>query len=319
MKKLVTVGPDNTTGFRKHIEEVALCYSGPAKFVPIHKLGPEQLADIQVENPDLTIIGGRNWIKRNRHILPQIPGKKGLLMVGPLGQNEISQIEVENFSYFWKLLNEGSYDYLFLGCNEFRQRLRDPRVIHLPAPFVSDIAPYVPKPFPESNVVAILNDKAPHKNTLNSIAGMSLSTKIEEFTTNGLSKEHAELVCLFGLSEKLRDVGKLDRPGFVKEIERSKLVLHLSYTEGLCYGALEALYRGTPVLVTNAMPWFYDPRIHVANPADHHEIAERIDGVLGMTRSEYADLSIACRNLSERKAQDNNRIVTETLQRLLDN
>ncbi len=318
MKKLVTVGPDNTTGFRKHIEEVTFCYSGPATFIPVSTRGPESLVDILAEKPDLTIIGGRNWIRRNAHILSQIPGKKGLLMVGSLGENEISQIEIANFSYFWRLLNEERYDYLFLGCNEFCQRLKDPRVIYLPAPFVSDIAPYEPKEFPGSNIVAILNDKAPRKNTLNSIAGMSLSTKIEEFTTNGLSKEYAELVKLFGLIDKLRDVGKLDREGVVREIRRSKLLLHISYTEGLCYGALEALYSGTPVLVTNAMPWFYDPRICVTNPADHGEIACKIDGILSMGPHEYAKIGMDCRRLAEQKVNENNRVVTETLLRLLE-
>jgi len=65
MKKLVTVGPDNITGFRKHIEELSYCYDGPSKFISVSSKGPEALADINRENPDLTIIGGRNWIRRN--------------------------------------------------------------------------------------------------------------------------------------------------------------------------------------------------------------------------------------------------------------
>ncbi len=80
---LTIVSPDNETGFRKHLEEIAQVTLHPTKLILVKDKGPKALKDIQLCKPNLTIIGGRNWIKRNYKILKKIPGKKGILFVSP--------------------------------------------------------------------------------------------------------------------------------------------------------------------------------------------------------------------------------------------
>ena len=312
MKKLLVVGPDNKTGFRKHLEELTFCYNGPSKFFKITSSGDRQLPDIISEKPDLTIIGGRNWIKRNSHVLDEISGKKALLLAGPLGQNEISEIEIRNLVHFLCLLDEGRYDYLLTGCPRLAARLARPDVLYMPAPF-SGTYDYSPQKRNLDGKISILNDNAPHKNTLNSIGGIALSQLTKTFTVNGLPDEHLELVCRFGLSSKMRNVGMLEECAYYQEIRNSKLMLHLSYSEGLCYGVMEAFYNFTPVLVTNAMPWFCHPGVCVNDPADHQEIADTIDRILRMDWSSYDLLCKVGRDLAERKAKENNSIVRKVL------
>ncbi|MCF7901483.1 glycosyltransferase [Candidatus Woesearchaeota archaeon] len=317
MKKLVTVGPNNITGFRKHIEETVYCYDGPSKFIAVDSKGPEALKEIISEDPDLSIIGGRNWIRRNTRILDSIPGKKGLLVAGPLGQNEISVIEMDNFVYFMNLLNKKKIDYLFLGSEDFAKRINRDDVIYLPAPFKMDLGTYKKKEFLSSNIVSILNDKAVHKNILNGLGGLALSKKLDKLIINGTSEIHDSILDLFGLIDKVENVGILSKKELENKIKSSKLLIHLSYSEGLCYSALEAMYLGTPVLTTNAMPWFYHHLTEVDNPADHEEISSKIDNILSLNEYEYSALAYDCRVIAEKKIEENNEVVSKTLYKLL--
>ncbi len=311
---IVVVSPDNETGFRKHLEEITYSTNHPSRLVLVKDKGSIALQEIQSLIPDLTIIGGRNWIKRNYDILEKIPGKKGILFVSPLGQNEISQIEAINFKIFMGWLDEGKIDYMFLGSKELVNLLNREDVLYLPAPFAKEKNEFVEKQFPAINSVAILHDKAIHKNTLNAIAGVANSTKTDAFVVNGLDDIHKDLVERFGLTEKTKDVGFLSKKEYYTIIDTVKILLHLSYSEGLCYGALEALYRGTPVLVSNAMPWFYHPLLWVSNQADHEEIGKKIDYILSLSKEDYLKLCYECRIIAEKKIAENNLEVQRTLQ-----
>lgn len=319
MTELLVVGPDNTTGFRKHLEETANLFSKKKSvFHPIHTRGDEQLQELVDYQAKLTLIGGRNWIKRNTHILNELPGKTGLLVAGPLGQNEISGIEIENLVYFMKLLDEGKTDYIFLGCPHLTDRIDNEKVIYTPAPMVKELKKEYTKPFPKRNIVSILNDNAPHKNTLNSLAGISLSKKTDELIVNGLPTDHLYLAEKYGLNPILNNTEKLPLTKYRSTIQESKLILHLSYSEGLCYGALEALYRHTPVLVTTAMPWFDHPLLTVQNPSDHYEIANRMDTILEMDKNKYRDLGRTCRYIANNKILENNTVAKNNIEGILD-
>lgn len=313
---LVVVSPENQTGFRKHLEELKFCSPNNSKFITVSERGPESLQKILEAKPDFTIIGARNWIKRNHDILDQIPGKKALLFVGPLGQDEISVIEIENLYTYLQWLDEGKIDYLFMGSKDLTDRFNREDIVYVPAPFAKDIAEFKYKEKPKIRRVSILNDMAIHKNILNSVAGISVAKKVEEFVFNGARKEYIDLFERFGLRNKMTNVGFLERDAYNTMIEESKLLIHISYTEGLCYAALEALYRGTPVLMSNAMPWFYHPLLHVNNPADHQEIANKIDTVLSMQEDEYKQLCFECRAIAEKKIEKNNTQVKEIYNKL---
>ena len=75
---LLTIGPNNNTGYRKHLEELSkVMFDCPSKFLLVEERGHSKtLRFIEKLNPSLTIIGGRNWIKRNHIILKKYREEK---------------------------------------------------------------------------------------------------------------------------------------------------------------------------------------------------------------------------------------------------
>ncbi len=125
---LLTIGPNNSTGFRKHLEELSnLVEEG--KFIAVDEKDAKMtLPKIIRFQPTLTIIGGKNWIKRIKKILKKIPGAKGILYTSPLAQAEISGDEIKNLkiyrsnsSSFVKVSingNDYTYGFIFIWHNE---------------------------------------------------------------------------------------------------------------------------------------------------------------------------------------------------------
>lgn len=316
---LLTIGPDNATGFRKHLEELASCVTD-AKFMIVKESGCDTtIKEILKYKPDLTIIGGRNWILRNKNILDKIPGKIGILFCSPLAQAEISNQEINNLIQYLSWLEHDKIDYLFVGSKELAGRFSNKKIIYLPAPFLKEINSYKGKKCPSKKIVSLLNDKAVHKNILNSLAAVSLSKNVEEFVVNGLPKGYRLLSQRFGLKNKLKNVGFLSKKSYYNLIKKSKLMLNISFSEGFSYGVLEGLYSGTPVLISNALPWFYHKLLVVKNQSDHKEIATKIDKVLNLSKRHYKTLSEECRNIAEKTIARNNRIAKRTLKIILGN
>jgi len=313
---LLVIGPDNQTGFRKHLEELTCVFDYPSKFIAVKERGSKKtLKEISKYQPNLTIIGARNWIKRNKGILDKIPGKKGLLFIGSLGQNEISQ-DIKNLYTYMELLDSKKIDFLFVGSREFVDLLNRKEVIYLPAPYTEKLITFNKK-MPKKRIVSMLSDKAVHKNILNGIAGIAKAKNVEEFVINGVGKEYLDLIKRFGLKAVFRDVGFLSKYTYYKQIESSKLLVNVSYTEGFCYGILEAFVRGTPVIITNSTPWFYHPLLYIKNPADYEEIAKKIDNILSMDDKKYKRLSKDCMSIAKRNILEDNEICSGVLNKLL--
>ena len=135
----LTIGPENSTGFRKHLEELSKLTKG-GKFLAVkEKWAVATLPKIIKINPKLTIIGGRNWIKRNSKILSKIPGEKGILYTSPLAQAEISNEEISNLKVYFDWLDEGKIDYLFFSSKSLAEKFDRNDVYYLPAPSTSDL------------------------------------------------------------------------------------------------------------------------------------------------------------------------------------
>jgi glycosyltransferase involved in cell wall biosynthesis len=275
---LITVGPDNHTGFRKHLEELSHLVNDGV-FIPVNeKFSKKTLPKIIQKKPSLTIIGGRNWVKRNHNILSKIPGKKGILYTSPLAQAEISNEEIKNLQIYFQWLDSKKIDYLFFSSKSLSDLFNRKDVFHLPAPSTKEAKLSMKiKNFPERNIVGLINDKALHKNILNTIAGISLSKKTEKFIVNGLSEEYFDMLKRMGLEKITKDVGFLEDKKYKKTLESLKVLLHLSFSESFCYSVFEAMIMGTPVLVSRAVDWVKIKKLIVNNPRDHKEIANKLD------------------------------------------
>ena len=317
MKKLVTVGPKNTNGYRKHLEELTNIYSGPSKYVIISKENISEIDKIIKEKPDLTIIGARRWVRRNIEIFKKLPGKKALLYVGPLGQEEISQENIDHLIFYLKLLDQNYYDYLFVGSKHLANALERKDVIHLPAPSITDLKNNYTKIYLKENTVGVLHDKAPHKNTLNSICGIANSSKKIKFITKDLSDNQKYLTKCFGIKNVIDKKGIIPEKEYNSIIDECKLLLHISYSEGFCYSVAEAMMRGTPVLITSAMPWFYHPLLHVNELGNPVEIAKRIDNVLSLNEKDYKTLSKEVQLIAQRAIEKNNKLAKKALDSIL--
>src|SRR3989344_8851467 len=153
---LLTIGPNNNTGYRKHLEELSkVMFDCPSKFLLVEERGHSKtLRFIEKLNPSLTIIGGRNWIKRNHIILKKIPGRKGVLYCSPFAQAEISNEEIKNLQIYLDWLDKKKIDFLFVASKVIYKILNRKDVIYLPAPSVSDLSIKERKTVPKKNIVA---------------------------------------------------------------------------------------------------------------------------------------------------------------------
>jgi len=312
----ITIGPDNHTGFRKHLEELSYCFNGQSKFIRIKKRGSEELKNVHLLKPKLTIIGGKNWIIRNYKILNKIPGKKGILFCSPLAQAEISKEEISNLLIYIKWLEEGRIDYLFTGSKDLADTLKRDNVLYLPAPFRKYNLKY-DKKYTNRNTIAILNDKMPHKNTANTLAGISKSKLIKEVLINGAEKNWLRLIELFGLKAITKNLGFLSNSEYYEVLNKVKLTTHLSFSEGFCYAALESLYLGTPVLITPTLKWFYNTKLLIRDPEDINEIGDKIDEIFSLSKSDYLELSINCREIAESAIKNNNYACVKTIDSII--
>ncbi|MBA7667122.1 hypothetical protein ES703_75207 [subsurface metagenome] len=155
---LLTIGPDNATGFRKHLEELSKLINKGEFLAVKEKYATKTLPKIMKIKSTLTIIGGRNWIKRNHKILEKIPGKKGILYTSPLAQAEISNEEIANLKTYFSWLDSKRIDYLFFSSKSLAERFDRDDVYHLPAPSITDLNLFKQKKkVPKTNIVGLIN------------------------------------------------------------------------------------------------------------------------------------------------------------------
>jgi len=315
---LLTVGPDNHTGFRKHLEELSHLVD-KGEFIPVkEKYSKKTIQRIIQKKPSLTIIGGRNWIKRNHKILSRIPGKKGVLYTSPLAQAEISNEEIKNLQIYFQWLDSKKIDYLFFSSKSLASLFNRKDVFYLPAPSTKEIKySREIKKIPKQNIVGLINDKAVHKNILNTIAGISLSRKTEKFIVNGLPAEYFDLLKRFGLKRITKDAGFLEDREYKNTLKSIKLLLYLSFSESFCYSVFEAMILGTPVLVSRAIDWVETKELIINNPRDHKEIAKKLDYILSLNKKEYLILSERCKKNALKIMGKNNLISTKVIESLL--
>lgn len=315
----VVIGPENDTGFRKHLEELSLALKDyyPSKFLLVKERGHKStLKQMQSLKPALTIIGGRNWILRNYKILKMIHGKKGILYCSPLAQAEISHEEIKNLSIYLQWLDQKKIDYLFVGSEALANRLKRKDVMYLPAPSYSDLKIKPRVNTPKKNIVAILNDKAVHKNILNTIGGVSLSKNTEQFWINGAKEEYLNLTKRFGI-KNLRNVGHISRKRFYSKLKQVKLLLQLSLSEGFSYSTFEAMNLGIPVLNSQTVSWNTIPMLKIKNCEDHKEIGKKLDKIFALNQKEYTQLSHKCIQVARKVIQKNNAICQKNLRKIL--
>ncbi len=315
---LLTIGPNNSTGFRKHLEELSnLIEEG--KFIAVDEKDAKMtLPKIIRLRPTLTIIGGKNWVKRNKKILKKIPGAKGILYTSPLAQAEISGDEIKNLKIYFEWLDSGEIDYLFFSSKGLANRFKQNNILHLPAPSKTDFKLFEEKKkFPNINNIGLINDKANHKNILNSIAGISLSSRLDELVINGLFEEYDYLLKKFGLGKITKNMRFLPEKKYNRVVQSLKLMVHLSFSESYCYSVFEAMARGTPILVSKAVDWVKIKELIVNDPRDHKEIAKKIDFILNLSRKDYIKLSDKCRRNAMESINNNNNLSQKTIKQLL--
>jgi glycosyltransferase involved in cell wall biosynthesis len=173
------------------------------------------------------------------------------------------------------------------------------------------------KKFPKQNIVGLINDKAVHKNILNTIAGISLSRKTEKLIVNGLPAEYLDLLNRFGLKKMTKDVGFLEYKEYIKTLKSIKVLLHLSFSESFCYSVFEAMILGTPVLVSKAIDWVEIKELIINNPRDHKEIANKLDDILNLNKGEYMKLSGNCKKNALKIIMQNNSASKKVIESLL--
>lgn len=316
---LLTLCPNNDTGFRKHLEELSkVIYNYPTKFLLVKEKGHSKtLKSLKKLKPCLTIIGGRNWIKRNKIILKKIPGKKGILYCSPFAQAEISNEEIKNLQIYLEWLDKKIIDFLFVGSKVIYKILNRKGVIYLPAPSISDLSLKERKIIPKKNIVAIFNDQAIHKNIINSVAGISLSKKLDEFWINGAREEYVNLFNRFKIGDKLKNVGFIERDKFYQTLIKVKLLLQISFSEGFSYSTFEAMNLGIPVLVSDAIPWVKIKELKINNIKNPDEISRKADTVLNLNKKEYESLCKRCIDNARQKIRENNNICRYNLTKIL--
>ena len=314
----LTIGPDNDTGFRKHLEELSLILDYPSKFIKVSEKGySKTIRNIQFFKPKLTIIGGRNWILRNNKILREINGKKGILYCSPLAQAEISNEEIKNLTVYLQWLDDKRIDYLFVGSKSLADRLKRKDVIYLPAPSLSDLNLRPRTNSPKKKIVAIFNDKAIHKNIINTLAGVSISKNTKEIWINGARGEYLILSEMFGLKKRIKNLEYIPKKNFYTILKKVKLLLQISFTEGFSYSAFESMLLGVPVMTSKTIAWNTISLLKVNNCENHIEIARKIDLILSLRPKEYASLSQNCRKVAMKIIQKNNIICKNNLKQIL--
>jgi len=311
---LLTIGPDNTTGYRKHLEGIAKIAQTDAKYLKIRTRNSEALAEIQSYNPKLTIIGGRNWIIRNQDILDHISGEKGILYCSPAAQAEISGEEIRNLNIYLKLLETNKINYLFTGSKDLAATINRETVIYMPAPLTEK--QYVPPKEKMNNDVALLSNHSRHKNIINAMAAFSKS-KADKLILNGGLKENIDFLHNVCSKSRFENYGLLNDGKFTETLQKSKLLLHPSHSEGFCYTVFESFLNATPAIVTKAVDWFYNDLLTLQNPVDIEEIKEKIDTLVDMNSERYISLVKNCQTQARIAAKENNRIVLKTLKELL--
>jgi len=315
---LLTIGPDNTTGFRKHLEELSKLINKGNFLAVKEKYAAKTLPKIMKIKSTLTIIGGRNWIKRNHKILEKIPGKKGILYTSPLAQAEISNEEIANLKTYFSWLDSKKIDYLFFSSKSLAERFDRDDVYHLPAPSITDLNLFKQKKkVPKTNTVGLINNKARHKNILNTIAGVSLSSKTKEFIINGLNEEYEDLLKRFGLKKRTKNVGFLSNKRYNEIMLSLKLSVHISFSESYCYSVFKAMAVGTPVLVSKAIDWVKIKDLIINDLRDHEEIAKKIDYVLGLSKADYIKLSSKCQKNAMQSIENNNKTSKKVIEKIL--
>jgi len=312
---ILTIGPDNTTGYRKHLEGISYLMNPDAKYLKVNSKYAEILPSIQENKPDFSIIGGRNWIIRNESILKEIPGKKSILFCSPLAQGEISGEEIDNLNLFMDWLNKGKIDYIFTGSKDLANVIDNKSVIHLPAPLIE--LDFKKSHYSQNKSIALLSDHTNHKNVMNAFASLSLSKEVEQIIINGISPTYSNFLNHFGIQDKIVNKGKLPYDQYLSTLRESTLLLHPSFSEGFCYTAYEAIMEGTPAIVSGAVNWISDPRIIISNPVDVHEMSNKIDSLLKLNEKDYSNLVNKCQDDARKIATINNFIVKNNLGDLL--
>lgn len=318
MPNILFSSPGKSNGLAKHLIEASKIVPS-SQFVNSEEFREMVRNNDSNKNPNLIVFGG-DWILDEKNLLKNFKhSKKGILFCSPYSQAEITS-EVGTLVNYLDLLKSGEIDYLFVGPTELKETLDHPRIKLFPAPFsdnsygeMKNIMEKIHKNYSkERRTVSILNDKASHKNILNTLIGVKESSA-EKLIINGVNQEYNQFINLIGLNSKIDNVGFLDKNSLYSKMAISGLGMHLSYSEGFAYNILEYLLLGTNCLVSQSTPWFSsDNRTLIQKFEDTREISSKIDYIINLSDSEYSELhTINCKNALN-KVDKNNSIVKNT-------
>jgi hypothetical protein len=315
-KRVLVIGPDNSTGFRVHLENISKIYP-TGSFLSIKNRDDRDFERIIEFNPNLCIFGGKNWIIRNKHILKKLSCLKGVLFCSPLAQAEISQDEVKHLNIYLSWLDQELIDYLF--CSSFNLynvlRIKNKKVRYLPAPAILD-HPNINNKI--QGRVCILSDKAKHKNILNGLVSGLLSKEVEDIFINGLDENYRLLVeGYFPNHQKIKNKGWLSYKDYNRVIGESRLLIHLSFSESFCYTILEALYNGTLVLTNPVVDWIGLKELYIQNTGDVEHLVDKINYIMGLGEVEYNNLLKKAQSNARKTIEKHNQIVLKTLRDIL--
>lgn len=309
---IITICPKSDNGVNTHLQEIEYV-TGLTKHIQIDRYAIKAVNQIKKLNPKLIIFGG-SWTNIYEFIAERIKCKKAILFCSPLGQAELSN-ELPYLSQILEMKNKGLIDYLFCGSKDFENIFKD--FIWLPQSMqINNIKiPLVSTEGKRGNL--IIGATAPHKNLVNTIAGISISD-FNTIKTNIIKQTQTNVLKFMNIN--IENKGFLSKDDYYRLIRDSKLGFQLSDDESFDYVVLEHMLMGTPILVGKTIAKHYRmiPSLFIVNDIhDSFEIRDRVNKINNLNNEEYDKYCQQFYNIGINIIKERNEIIKAQISKLL--
>ena len=239
------------------------------KFYELHKPFPKEAK--------LFILGA--WHPYYRMLFPDLKGKKTILITSTPAQLEMGVVDMEFLRLIQEFKNRDVIDDILCGSLALAEWLDAkyfPYPIWLsPDKAFNSIEEKVP------NCVGLFLPYHYRKNIFNQIIALKLLQKriptLEVFTN--LNPYYLPSFCKF--------VGWRYRAEYLQLLRTVQVFLHVTWTESLAYGVIDALREGTLPLVSTQVQGFLGSSFFVPDSDNPDEIADALEFMLNLPRGSY--------------------------------